>query len=83
MKEHWIDRVGPYVLDGVILGVWVAINYAIFFGGAGIDSSVRDLAMRAMGIIDAALLAVLYYHRGTSRSSARKTEAMLERIEHD
>lgn len=75
-----IDKIAPYILDGVILGVWVGVNYALFFGGGIIHESARDLAMRAMGIIDAALLAVLYYHRGTSMSSAKKTEAMIEKM---
>lgn len=70
------DKIAGYLVDAAVIGVWAGVNYALFFGHVQIPEVLRDLAMRAMGIIDAALLAVLYYHRGTSSGSTRKTEIL-------
>jgi hypothetical protein len=37
---------------------------------------MRELVARALGTLDAVLMAVIYYYYGSSSSSAAKTEAM-------
>ena len=60
----------------VVLAVWAFVQYHILTHA--IPDGSRDIVLRAMGILDAALLAVLYFFFGSSRGSARKDELAAE-----
>ena len=64
----------PRVMALVVFFVWGAVNYKLFNGT--INSDMRELVARALGTLDAVLMAVIYYYYGSSSSSAAKTEAM-------
>ena len=64
----------PRVMALVVFIVWGAVNYKLFNGT--INSDMRELVARALGTLDAVLMAVIYYYYGSSSSSAAKTEAM-------
>lgn len=64
----------PRVMALVVFLVWGAVNYKLFNGT--INSDMRELVARALGTLDAVLMAVIYYYYGSSSSSAAKTEAM-------
>ena len=79
------ENVVSYLIDVAVVGTWISVNVMLFSGALILDESVRDLAMRAFGTLDAALVFVLAYHRGSSSGSRRKTEIEAERmrLEHD
>jgi len=64
----------PRVMALVVFIVWGAVNYKLFNGT--INGDMRELVARALGTLDAVLMAVIYYYYGSSSSSAAKTEAM-------
>jgi len=64
----------PRIMALVVFIVWGAVNYKLFNGT--INSDMRELVARALGTLDAVLMAVIYYYYGSSSSSAAKTEAM-------
>jgi hypothetical protein len=64
----------PRLMAIVVFMVWGAVNYKLFNGT--INGDMRELVARALGTLDAVLMAVIYYYYGSSSSSAAKTEAM-------
>jgi hypothetical protein len=64
----------PRIMALVVFMVWGAVNYKLFNGT--INGDMRELVARALGTLDAVLMAVIYYYYGSSSSSAAKTEAM-------
>lgn len=64
----------PRIMALVVFIVWGAVNYKLFNGT--INGDMRELVARALGTLDAVLMAVIYYYYGSSSSSAAKTEAM-------
>ena len=64
----------PRLMAIVVFAVWGAVNYKPFNGT--INGDMRELVARALGTLDAVLMAVIYYYYGSSSSSAAKTEAM-------
>lgn len=64
----------PRIMAVVVFAVWGAVNYKLFNGT--INGDMRELVARALGTLDAVLMAVIYYYYGSSSSSAAKTEAM-------
>ena len=64
----------PRIMAMVVFLVWGAVNYKLFNGT--INGDMRELVARALGTLDAVLMAVIYYYYGSSSSSAAKTEAM-------
>jgi hypothetical protein len=64
----------PRIMAMVVFVVWGAVNYKLFNGT--INNDMRELVARALGTLDAVLMAVIYYYYGSSSSSAAKTEAM-------
>lgn len=64
----------PRIMALVVFVVWGAVNYKLFNGT--INGDMRELVARALGTLDAVLMAVIYYYYGSSSSSAAKTEAM-------
>jgi len=64
----------PRIMALVVFIVWGAVNYKLFNGT--INNDMRELVARALGTLDAVLMAVIYYYYGSSSSSAAKTEAM-------
>lgn len=67
----------PRVMALVVFAVWGAVNYKLFNGTIGGD--MRELVARALGTLDAVLMAVVYYYYGSSSGSAAKTQAMSEK----
>jgi hypothetical protein len=65
----------PRIMALVVFIVWGAVNYKLFNGT--INGDMRELVARALGTLDAVLMAVIYYYYGSSSSSAAKTEAMM------
>jgi hypothetical protein len=64
----------PRIMALVVFIVWGAVNYKLFNGT--INGDMRELVARALGTLDAVLMAVIYYYYGSSSSSAAKTEAL-------
>jgi len=58
----------------VVFIVWGAVNWKLFNGM--ISGDMRELVARALGTLDATLMAVIYYYFGSSAGSKDKTEAM-------
>lgn len=67
----------PRIIAGIVFIVWGAVNWKLFNGTIGGD--MRELVARALGTLDAVLMAVVYYYYGSSSGSAAKTQAMSER----
>jgi len=63
----------PRILSGLVLGLYIAINYYIFSGHV-LDDGMRDMALRSLGTLDAALGLVLSYYFGSSLGSSNKNE---------
>lgn len=68
----------PRVLAGLIVSLYIGVQIAVFT--LVIDPSMRDLVMRSMGTLDAALGLVLGYYYGSSSGSAAKTKQLSEVI---
>ena len=67
----------PRVIAGIVFIVWGFINWKLFNGTIGSD--MRELVARALGTLDATLMAVVYYYLGSSAGSQAKTEAMAKK----
>lgn len=68
------DSWTPRVIALVVFIVWGAVNWKLFNGT--ISGDMRELVARALGTLDATLMAVIYYYFGSSAGSKDKTEAM-------
>jgi len=63
----------PRILAGLILGLFIGVQYFIF-GGHIVEPTMRDFAMRSLGTLDAALAMVLAYYFGSSQGSRNKDQ---------
>ena len=67
----------PRVIALTVFVVWGAVNWKLFNGT--ISGDMRELVARALGTLDATLMAVVYYYFGSSSGSKEKTQAMSEK----
>ena len=67
----------PRIIALVVFIVWGAVNWKLFNGT--ISGDMRELVARALGTLDATLMAVIYYYFGSSAGSKEKTQAMAEK----
>lgn len=68
------DKITPRVLAAVIVGLYVFIQVSLIH--LIIDPSMREMVMRSMGTLDAAVGLVLGYYFGSSAGSAAKDETI-------
>ena len=61
----------PRLLAGLVFGLYIGVTYFIF-GGYGLDDSMKDIALRSLGTLDAAVGLVLGYYFGSSLGSSNK-----------
>jgi hypothetical protein len=73
-REIATNDLTPRFLAGVIVISYVAVQFVILT--AVIDASMRDLALRSLGVLDTSLGLVLSYYFGSSSSSRRKDETI-------
>lgn len=66
----------PRILAGLVVGCWLGAQWYIL--NTIVDQSMREMVMRALGTIDAALMLILSYYFGSTNSSARKTELLAQ-----
>jgi len=66
LKDHT-----PKILASLVFTLYAAINVYIF-AGYGIDDTMRDIALRSLGTLDAAVGLVLSYYFGSSLGSFNK-----------
>ena len=71
------DTWTPRIIALVVFIVWGAVNWKLFNGT--ISGDMRELVARALGTLDATLMAVIYYYFGSSAGSKEKTHAMSEK----
>lgn len=64
----------PRIMCAVTFIIWCLVNYKLFNGT--IASDMRELVARALGTLDAVLMAAVYYYYGSSAGSKEKTDAM-------
>lgn len=64
------DIITPRILAGVVVVGWILIQW--FLLRHTIPSEMREIIMRVLGTLDAALITVLTYYFGTSASSQEK-----------
>jgi len=67
----------PRIIALVVFIVWGSVNWKLFNGT--ISGDMRELVARALGTLDATLMAVIYYYFGSSAGSKEKTQAMAEK----
>ena len=67
----------PAVIATIVFVVWGSVMYAVFTNA--LPEANRDLIMRALGILDSALLAILYFYFGSSAGSAEKNRLFLSK----
>lgn len=60
------------ILSLVVLIIWGSSNYAVFFGHLTPEQALSPATNRALGIIDASVMVVLYYCFGSSAGSRAK-----------
>lgn len=70
----------PRILAGLIVGLFVGVQYFIF-AGHFVEPTMRDFAMRSLGTLDAALAMVLAYYFGSSSGSADKSKQISTMVE--
>ena len=61
------------IISFLVVAGWILVNYVLFTSSS--DMPNRDMIMRALGTLDAAVMCVLYYYRGSSYGSRKKDEA--------
>jgi len=71
------DTWTPRVIALTVFVVWGAVNWKLFNGT--ISGDMRELVARALGTLDATLMAVIYYYFGSSAGSKEKTQAIKEK----
>lgn len=59
------------IIAGLVVVAWGAVNFTLFTAEGELPNV--NILMRAMGTLDAALLAVLYFFFGSSKGSSDKT----------
>lgn len=71
------DTWTPRVIALVVFIVWGAVNWKLFNGT--ISGDMRELVARALGTLDATLMAVIYYYFGSSAGSKEKTQTLTDK----
>lgn len=66
------DSWTPRILAGCIIGLYIGVQYYVL--GHVIDPSMREVVMRSLGTLDAAVGLILGYYFGSSLGSAQKSE---------
>lgn len=64
----------PRVIALIVFLVWCLVNWKLFNGT--ISGDMRELVARALGTLDATLMAVIYYYFGSSAGSKEKTSVL-------
>jgi hypothetical protein len=72
------DKWTPRILAGVVLVLYVTIQLSLL--RIIIDPSMREMVMRSMGTLDAAVGLVLGYYFGSSAGSAAKDETIKKQV---
>lgn len=70
-------RIVEAIISLAVLALWAYVQLALMRDA--IPDGNRDLVLRMLGVLDAAVLTVLTYWLGTSVGSARKTDLLVER----
>lgn len=70
-REVALKDYTPRILAGLVLALWIGINYYVFSGNE-LHASMRDIALRSLGSLDAAVGLVLSYYFGSSLGSYNK-----------
>lgn len=70
-------RIVEAIISLAVLALWAYVQLALM--SDAIPEGNRDLVLRMLGVLDAAVLTVLTYWLGTSVGSARKTDMLAER----
>lgn len=71
------DTWTPRIIALTVFVVWGAVNWKLFNGT--ISGDMRELVARALGTLDATLMAVIYYYFGSSAGSKEKTQAIKDK----
>lgn len=69
-------RVVEAIISLAVLALWAYVQLALMRDA--IPDGNRDLVLRMLGVLDAAVLTVLTYWLGTSVGSARKTHMLAD-----
>lgn len=64
----------PSWISFLVIGVWAAVQFMLFENA--LPEGSRELILRMLGTLDSALLAILYFWFGSSRSSREKSETI-------
>lgn len=72
-REVSLKDYTPRILAGIVLVLWIGVNYYIFTGNE-LHPSMRDIALRSLGTLDAAVGLVLGYYFGSSLGSSNKDQ---------
>ena len=72
MREKLGGDVAGDIISFLIVIGWIFVNYALFTATADLPN--KDILLRGMGTLDAALMCILYFYRGSSFGSRRKDE---------
>lgn len=74
-------RLVEAIISLAVLALWAYVQLALMRDA--IPDGNRDLVLRMLGVLDAAVLTVLTYWLGTSVGSARKTDMLADRTTPD
>lgn len=69
-------RVVEAIISLAVLALWAYVQLALMRDA--IPDGNRDLVLRMLGVLDAAVLTVLTYWLGTSVGSSRKTDMLAD-----
>lgn len=72
------DTTTPRMIAGLVMGLYIAVQY--FLLTQVIESSMREIVMRSLGTLDAAVGLVLGYYFGSSIGSANKDREREHRL---
>jgi hypothetical protein len=64
------------VIGCLVVATWGWVNHSIFSGSLVLQGTMESVANRALGILDGALLLVLYFTFGSSLRSQSKDQVI-------
>ena len=73
-REMTVQDWTPRLLAALIVGLYIGVQ--VFLLNGVVNITMRELVLRSLGTLDAALALVLGYYFGSSASSARKSETI-------